>query len=289
MSFVGRYINMDASLQRRAAMEARFEAIGLAHRYTRFAGIDGRTLDASRSPLSPGELGCFMSHYRCIVESDVEDHHIHIVEDDVVLAPQNASLLEQVIGDAAPKCDILFTDIFMPLNMITLYEMMTQYRATGLLDQRLRPPAARMPAYVIYPNIGRQPFGGATSYVVNRASRRKLIELLEAEIANGPTQPIDMLYRILANDGRIETLCTMPFLTSIEADSIRDTTIVGRAQDIDSAVAFFVLRSFFYLARDDDQLMGLMREVNAGLPDPDYLGPALEFFRFVFSDRFKIF
>lgn len=289
MSFVGRYINMDASLQRRAAMEARFEAIGLAHRYTRFAGIDGRTLAASRSPLSPGELGCFMSHYRCIVESDVEDHHIHIVEDDVVLAPQNASLLEQVIGDAAPKCDILFTDIFMPLNMITLYEMMTQYRATGLLDQRLRPPAARMPAYVIYPNIGRQPFGGATSYVVNRASRRKLIELLEAEIANGPTQPIDMLYRILANDGRIETLCTMPFLTSIEADSIRDTTIVGRAQDIDSAVAFFVLRSFFYLARDDDQLMGLMREVNAGLPDPDYLGPALEFFRFVFSDRFKIF
>jgi GR25 family glycosyltransferase involved in LPS biosynthesis len=289
MPFIGRYINMDASTDRRAAMEAQFERIGLADRYARFAGADGRALDGSRSRLSPGELGCFMSHYRCLVESDVEGHHIHIVEDDVVLAPQAASLLELAIGDATPTCDLLFTDIFVPLNTTVLFELMKEYRATGLLGQRLTAPETRMPAYVMYPNLAPMPFGGATSYIVNRDARAKVIALLEEEIARGPNHPIDMVYRILVNEGRLGARCTIPFLTSIEPSSICDSTIIGRTQDNDSALAFYALRSFFYLARDDDQLMGFMRGVNASLDDPDFLGPMLEFFRFVFSERFKIF
>ena len=141
----------------------------------------------------------------------------------------------------------------------------------------------------MYPSLRHIQFGGATSYVINRASREKIISLLDEEIANGPTQPIDMVYRILVNEGRLDALCTIPFLTSIEADSICDSTIVGRTQDNDSAMAFYALRSFFYLARDDARLMRVMGEINANLDDPEYLGPALEFFRFVFSDRFKIF
>jgi hypothetical protein len=289
MPFIGRYINMDTSTDRQAAMQRQFARMGLSDRYSRFRGVDGRLLDGSRSRLSPGELGCFMSHYNCIVESDVADHHIHILEDDVVLAPQAAGLFEQVIGDAAPRCDLLFTDIFVPLNMIAIYDLMKQYRASGLLEQRLTAPDVRMPAYVMYPSLRHIQFGGATSYVVNRASREKIISLLDEEIANGPTQPIDMVYRILVNEGRLDALCTIPFLTSIEADSICDSTIVGRTQDNDSAMAFYALRSFFYLARDDARLKRVMGEINANLDDPEYLGPALEFFRFVFSDRFKIF
>jgi GR25 family glycosyltransferase involved in LPS biosynthesis len=289
MPFVGRYINMDASLERRAAMQAQFERLGCAERYARFPGVDGRTLDGSRSRLSPGELGCFMSHYRCIVESDVADHHIHIIEDDVVFAPQTVALIDQVVNDAAGTCDLLFTDIFMPLNTMAIYDMMNFYRVTGLLEKRLEPPQTRMPNYVMYPNLKAVTFGGATSYIVNRASREKIIALLDEEIARGPTQPIDMVLRILVNDGRLNALCTMPFLTSIEADSICGSTIIGRTQHDDSAMAFYALRSFFYVARDDVQLMELMRQANREIADPDYLGPMLEFFRFVFSDRFKVF
>ena len=54
-------------------------------------------------------------------------------------------------------------------------------------------------------------------------------------------------------------------------------------------MAFYALRSFFYLARDDAQLTGFMDEINASLPDPGHLGPMEAFFRFVFSERFKIF
>jgi GR25 family glycosyltransferase involved in LPS biosynthesis len=289
MPFIGRYINMDSSPERRAAMEAQFERFGCADRYARFAGIDGRTLDGSRSRLSPGELGCFMSHYQCLVDSDVEDHHVHIVEDDVVFAPQTMGLLDQIVGDAVPACDLLFTDIFVPLHMMTIYDFMAFYRVTELLEKRLEPPLTRMPRYVMYPNLKDVPFGGATSYIVNRNSREKVIALLEEEIAKGPILPIDMIFRIMANDGRLKALCTMPFVTSIEASSICDSTIVGRTQHDDSAMAFYALRSFFYVARDDEQLMEIMRGMNAGLADPDYLGPMLEFFRFVFSERFKIF
>ena len=289
MPFVGRYINMDASIGRRAAMEAQFSALGLAERYARFPGIDGRDLGASASPLSPGELGCFMSHYRCIVETAVEGHHLHIVEDDVVLAPQAAGLLDRIIDDAVPRCDLLLTDMFMPLEMGTILDMIVQLRASGLFDQRLRPADVRLPGYVMYPNLRHVPFGGATSYVVNHASRGKLIALLDKEIAKGPRLPIDMIYRMLANDGLIEAMCTVPFLTSIRAESIGDSTIIGRAQDAESAMAFYVLRSFFYLARDDDQLMGIMRAINAKEDDPDALAPVLEVLRFVFSGRFKNF
>jgi GR25 family glycosyltransferase involved in LPS biosynthesis len=289
MPFVGRYINMDASLVRRATMEAQFAAVGVADRYARFPGIDGRDLDGSTSPLSPGELGCFMSHYRCIVETEGEGHHLHILEDDVVLAPQAAGLLDRIIDDAVPRCDLLLTDMFMPLNMGTILDMIVQLRASGLFDQRLRPSDVRLPAYVMYPNLRHVPFGGATSYVVNHASRGKLIALLDAQIAKGPTLPIDMIYRMLANEGLIEAMCTVPFLTSIRAESISDTTIVGRAQDAESAMAFYVLRSFFYLARDEDQLMGVMREINAKDEDPDALGLVLEVLRFVFGRRFKNF
>jgi hypothetical protein len=178
-----------------------------------------------------------------------------------------------VVEDAAPKCDLLFTDVFVPLSMPTLLDMLKHYRSTGLMAQRHMPPEQRMPAYVMYPNLAQTPFGGATSYIVNAASREKVCALLEEEIARGPTQPIDMVYRILVNEGRLQALCTVPFLTSIEADSICGTTIVGRTQDNGSAMAFYVLRSFFYLARDDAALARIMADINAGLEDPDYLGP----------------
>ncbi len=141
----------------------------------------------------------------------------------------------------------------------------------------------------MYPALRGIAFGGATSYIVQHDARPRLLALLEEEIARGPTQPIDMVYRRFANDGRITARCSLPFITSISADSICDTTIVGRSQDADSAMAFYALRSFFYVARDDDRLLGFMGEINATPPDPDYLGPMAEFFRFVLSDRFKPF
>ena len=289
MPFIGRYINMDASTDRRAAMEAQFERLGFAGRYSRFAGIDGRALDGSRSRLSPGELGCYMSHYQCIRDADAPDHHLHILEDDVVFAPQTAQLLERVIEDAAPLCDMLFTDIFVPLDMIAIYDLMGHYRSAGMVPLREAPPESRMPAYIMYPPLRTVKFGGATSYIIKQGSRAKVLALLEAEIAQGPNQPIDMMYRVMANEGLIDARCTIPFLTSIEADSICDSTIIGRDQHGDSAMAFYALRSFFYLARDDAQLTGFMDEINASLPDPGHLGPMEAFFRFVFSERFKIF
>jgi hypothetical protein len=289
MGLAGRYINMDASPARRAAMEAQLERLGLADRYQRFAGVDGRGLDRSRTRLGPGELGCFVSHTECIKAGDPEGRHLHVMEDDVVLAPQAAHLLERAAADAVPHCDILFTDVFVPLETYTVLELLKQFRASGMPGQRTLPPEQRMPAYLMYPSLQRIPFGGATSYIVNAASREKVAALLEAELAAGPTQPVDMALRILVNQGRLDARVTVPFLNTIAADSIHGTTIVGRSQPDDSALAFYVFRSFFYLARDDAALGAMMGEINARLDDFDHLGPALEFYRFALSGRFTPF
>jgi GR25 family glycosyltransferase involved in LPS biosynthesis len=289
MALVGRYINMDASPERRAAMEAQFERLGCADRFQRFTAVDGRALDLSRTPLSAGELGCFMSHYRCIVEAASIDAHLHIVEDDVVFGDQTLGILDQVIEDGTANSDLLFTDLFMPMDFSVLYAFMRQLRASGLLERRGDPPRTRAPAFVMFQNLRNDAFGATASYIVNRRARGKLIALLEAEIAAGPTQPIDMAYRAFANSGRLEAVCTVPFLTSVDPARILDHTITGRSQDAETAMAFYVLRSFFYVARDDAQLAGIMAEVNAGLADPDFVGPLLEFFRFFFSERYRMF
>jgi GR25 family glycosyltransferase involved in LPS biosynthesis len=289
MPIVGRYINMDASVDRRAALEDQFQRFGVSGRYTRFAGVNGHALDRSRTLLTPGELGCFMSHYRCILETDAPDHHIHVVEDDVVFAPQTSFLLDQLVNDFPADCDLMFTDIFVPGLLNAIYDLVKAYRQAGMMEARRLPPEQRMPKFLIYPDLRGTPFGATASYLVNSKSRDKVIGLLEAELAQGPTQPIDMIYRALANQGRLTARCAIPFLTSVDPAQVCDNTITGRLQETASAMAFYVLRAFFFIARDDARLMEIMRQANAGLADPDYMEPLIEVFRFVHSERFEAF
>src|SRR5580658_3016299 len=134
MSYVGRYINMDRSTERRRALEARFAALGCADRYTRFAAVEGDKVDRGQSPLSPGEYGCFMSHYHCIRESMGQDTHLHIVEDDVVFGPNSIPLLDQTLEDSFRTAEMTFTDVFIGGNLSTMVSMMHYYKMAGVFE-----------------------------------------------------------------------------------------------------------------------------------------------------------
>ena len=288
MQFAGRYINMAASAERRAQMEAQFARLGCADRYTRFNAVDGRAVAGAQSPISAAEFGCFMSHYHCIAEGG-GDRHVHVVEDDVVFSAQTVPLMETITDEVMDGCDLLFTDIFVPLNMNAIFNLMEFYRASGVIAARHVAPELRVPGCIMYANIRPIEFGGATSYVVNRNSRHKIRRLLDQEMNQGVTDPIDMTIRKLANTGQLTALCTLPFLTSIRADSIYKTTMDERGQDKASEMAFYLLRSYFFLGKDEADLKASVDELAGGLADPDFMDTVLGAFRFMFSERFRPF
>lgn len=288
MDFAGRYINMAASAERRAQMQDQFARLGCADRYTRFNAIEGSSITGAQSRLSAAELGCFMSHYHCIAEGG-GDRHVHVVEDDVVFSAQTVALLSAIGEDVMDQCDVLFTDIFVPLNMNAIFNLMEFYRASGAIGVRHVEPDLRLPPAIMFANIRPIEFGGATSYVVNKNSRHKIRRLLDQEMNQGINDPIDMVIRKLANTGELTAFCTLPFLTSIRPDSIYNTTMAERGQDKASEMAFFLLRSYFFIGKDEAYLKAQVGELASGLADPEFMDTILGAFRFMFSERFRQF
>ncbi|MDO6589033.1 hypothetical protein DS901_04750 [Loktanella sp. D2R18] len=97
------YINLDRSPARNQHMQDTFLALGIAA--SRIDAVDGQHLsDAEVAALNPrnkknralakGEIACFLSHHKAwqaIVDSD--HTHVAVLEDDVILAPEAATLL----------------------------------------------------------------------------------------------------------------------------------------------------------------------------------------------------
>lgn len=104
-------INLDRSVQRRQAMEARLEHIGLA--YTRLPAVDGSAQwgeilsqvdieaferNVGRDILR-GEVGCYLSHlkaWRQLLES--QDETLLVLEDDVVFGEDFVGALELALA-----------------------------------------------------------------------------------------------------------------------------------------------------------------------------------------------
>lgn len=106
-------INREKDVARRAAMTERLNAIGLSHEF--FSAIDGHTFDTLKAPeydgekrrrffgrdLSPGEIGCLLSHRGIAQKMVAEDIPLVLVlEDDTFLAPDLPDVLTSLLdGD----------------------------------------------------------------------------------------------------------------------------------------------------------------------------------------------
>lgn len=288
MTYVGRYINMDASVERRRKLEAQFARLGCADRYRRFAAVDGRALDRSRTRLTAGELGCFMSHYQCLQDSLAVAAPLHIIEDDVVFGPRTLPVLDQTLADGFAQFEMIFTDIFIPGQMNTLFALMGGYRASGVLDRGADGHGGQLRT-VSFLDLQPLAFAATASYLVRPDAKAKLLDLMGAEIARGPTTQIDMFLKQVVAEGRIKAACAMPFLTSVDVASVAGSTIEGRGQHDGSTLAFFLMRNYFFLDKDEAQLAALAEALDADLPDPHYMDTLLAAFRFIFSGGFRVF
>jgi hypothetical protein len=183
---------------------------------------------------------------------------------------------------------MIFTDIFIPGELSTLQLLINYYRLTGLLEKRA-PGTPPWPKFVNFYDLKLAAFTGASSYIVRSDVRGRLLGLMEAELAAGPTMPVDIFYNRIVRDGQVKATCVLPFLTSVNPAEVISTTIDGRGQHERSNLAFFLLRNYFFVDKDEAAVDALRRELTHDLDDPHYIDTLLDVFKFIFSENFVAF
>lgn len=217
--YQGVFINLDRAVQRRNQLEQQLADAGLAGRYTRFAAIDGKAITYGPDA-TPGyaALGCTLSHLSVLRDQLESDLHLHVVEDDAVLHPAIGRLFESFLAqEQVQEWDVLMTDIFLPPDVYLFKYLQRKYHeaaATGSIS---------------FLDIGKWDFAGATSYLVNRDSKAKFLQLMEHSF---PVEtPYDLRMRSLAQNGLLKIYTCFPFFSTLSAAS-SESTIAGNFEHV---------------------------------------------------------
>jgi len=238
MAYAGYYINLDRSIERRAAMEAQLTRLNLADRYHRFPAIDGEALGAGNTGLSASELGCFNSHHRLLRKNRDSTVHLHIIEDDVMLAGCMSQVIEQIVTSSTiDDHDLLFTDMALPVDFAFCRDARIRYQRQ---ITRGEGGAVRSVRFSLLPYIACTP-----SYLVNRRSIGRVCDVLEHELEQGASGPIDVVLRRKVAEGRLRARCLFPFITSVAPGRFAGTVLRGVRDELSDLVVDLVRHSFF--------------------------------------------
>lgn len=172
----------------------RFNAIGIAQ-------IE---LDKVPGILTPPEKGCFTSHRELINSLKNLDNHIFIMEDDVQFGKNTQNLITQGMSILPDSWDILYTDICIPnpAQMFDFFKISEELREKKLIGLH---------------NLSKTPFAGASAYIINKNSIKKISELL-----NTPKElntPIDIFIAAQIHAGNLNAFTVLPFATTVSKSS----------------------------------------------------------------------
>jgi len=266
--YSGFYINLDASTLRRARLEEQLAAVDLESRYSRFAAADGTALQHPSSTIAAGELGCFVSHARLLRACANLGTHVHILEDDVILSPELGPAIDELIaGGAFAHVDLLYTDVFVPIDCDELAEYEQLLHAASQVDQSANGESSRSMRFV---DLRGRVWAATSSYIVADRCVARLASLLESELMAGPRGPIDLIMRELVNSGALRAACIVPFLTSVDLVCDFDsTTREGISAKIRSRVASNIVRQMFFVRPDWETITKIMHQYFP--PEPKFL------------------
>ena len=209
-NYQGWYLNLERNQPRRAALERHLEEIGGTNRYRRFDAVDGRAV-AHLFPtrLDPGNLGLWLSHVKLLEHRRSSAEHLHIIEDDTILARDAPAVFDKMLesADAHPDgWDLIFTDILVPIDRVDFVHLLAKHIA-----------AFRQSGSRAILDLAGIPFSCTSSFFVNRQSIDKYAGLIADQWTWG--KPIDLFLRHLINQGRLKAFVTVPFMTSISETS----------------------------------------------------------------------
>ena len=243
------FINLDSQPERREYLQRNF-ALHKAPGWflNRIQAVDREYVNqhAVKGIIRDGEKGCFLSHFRAIKEALEAPGHVMILEDDAMFGPSSCASIAATL----PKLpddgwDLLFTDLsiyYAPLMVAMMQERRDCMRGAG---QPLM-------------NMGEIPFNGSTAYVVNQASKARMLELMSIDALD---LPYDVFLRDRIRQGKLRSFVTFPFATSLS--EYADSSMVQDHHSDKERIILNAFRRFIWVDRD-------AQAVNAHL---DLLGP----------------
>lgn len=227
MTYQGVYINLASSTARRESLERHLASVGALVQYERFEAVDYRNL----SDPNGGSVGLRRTHERIAERFGGSRRHLHVIEDDILMANGAVPLFESMLANAdaaVPGWDLILTDIYFPPVSDVFRIFFTKMLAYERDGTRCLLPLAGLD------------FASAASVFINRASIPKWHKLLTERPAS---VPIDLLIRQLVRQKLLSAYVTVPFLTTL-GPANNDSTIRGK-RTISQRVCELLRRGFF--------------------------------------------
>lgn len=280
--FRGLYINLEKSTFRREQCEAFLKAHGLSDYYQRFNGILGSDFakQYKSSGLSAGKIGCWLSHLNAVKSSLNNDCHLHVLEDDFELTsafPQfvrNFDKHTENLGD----WDIIFTDFTLTIN-----------RDVGAIKQFIaKINKLQSNNRFVIEDAKHLYAAGNSSYIVNKSSKQKIADILEAGM--GSPLPQDIYLREQARQGKIKILVTLPFLTTL-SETFKESDILGKIDDRNPSIINNVIfrKSLSWGADTKELLKTIKQRISAQPPINDRAMIYTHLVAHIVSDEYKNF
>ena len=287
MDYLGFYINLDRSLQRKEEIANQLKQLQLLSQYSHFPAADGNVLNLERCSIRSGEIGCFTSHYLLLEKHLNQKHHLHIIEDHVILSRATKPTLQTLLNsNLLDNFDMIFTDFCLPFDLFSIRQFKTLFDSSVEKDESGRITSVKHFSVI---DIRESYMNSTSSFLVHKNAIAKLYNILQQEMKIGLRKPIDLILRDKIREGLIRAACILPFITSIRLDHIFDTTISDRYECNLSVLASQLMRHSFFVECDWAKCNQLI--VDHLIPKKHDMQQTLlaHVFNFVLSDRFKFF
>lgn len=175
-------INLERHQTRLNAVRAELKTAGL--KFERMPAVDGRQLSAEelhanvtaigRHLLTPGMIGCFLSHRRCWRECVESGGPLIVFEDDALLAPDFLRRLDVALRELPEGWDVLLLGAFGCVHPSGVYGPRNIFKLFGWMGGGTRPTERLRGEAQLH--VPWRPYG-THAYVVSRRGAQKLLDL----------------------------------------------------------------------------------------------------------------
>lgn len=250
------YINLDSAAQRREYLENNFNAVKSPHwRLSRYPARDAAFVAAHNLPgrLRPAEKACFASHRDLIHQSMQFEGHVMILEDDAQFGQKTCAAIDQQIiaNPMLTGWDIIYTDVCIP----NIEDMVQLIRGRQQLE----------PERLNFFDLRAVPYAGATAYIVNQHSKRKVHDLLSQ--MPSLDVPYDLYLKKLVMEGKITALAAFPFVTTLSDYSESSQIQQGGHQATETVLNLF--RKMIWRERDIARHRALLEALDRDFCDDE--------------------
>ena len=285
--YAGYFVNLDRSAQRRAETEAELARHGLSSRYARFSAAEGNALNVPNPHnLSAGVIGCLTSHYLLLKQNLNGERHLHVVEDEVLFASCAERVIQWVIASGyLDSFDIIYTDISVPLRNEIHKMYKSAYDKAVVRDAEGKIISTAFDVL----DVRNRAYASTSSFLVNRASIKKIHDILESELTRGPANPVDLVLRERNHQGMLKVGCIFPFVTSVRLGNSFASTVDPR-MDREPELAVDIARTMFFIESDWGQCQAYLDRYAPPPPEGDKLAKMLgQLLTYSLSDKYRFF